>query len=96
MMGGYTEGRKLSALCELNHVQVAPHHDCFIHATSWPRAPRAASSSRSPTPSATRSRPSSSRTRRRSRDGTLTLKEAPGLGLTLSEKAVKKFGERIV
>ncbi|MCI3952756.1 MAG: putative mandelate racemase/muconate lactonizing enzyme, partial [Burkholderiales bacterium] len=32
MMGGFTEGRKLAALCELNHVQVAPHHDCFIHA----------------------------------------------------------------
>ena len=32
MMGGFTEGRKLTALCELNHVQVAPHHDCFIHA----------------------------------------------------------------
>ncbi|MGH8695039.1 MAG: mandelate racemase/muconate lactonizing enzyme family protein, partial [Burkholderiales bacterium] len=30
MMGGFTEGRKLAALCELNHVQVAPHHDCFI------------------------------------------------------------------
>jgi D-galactarolactone cycloisomerase len=32
MMGGFTEGRKLAALCELNSVQVAPHHDCFIHA----------------------------------------------------------------
>ena len=32
MMGGFTEGRKLAALCEMNHVQVAPHHDCFIHA----------------------------------------------------------------
>lgn len=32
MFGGFTEGRKLAALCELNHVQVAPHHDCFIHA----------------------------------------------------------------
>ena len=32
MMGGFTEGRKLAALCELNNVQVAPHHDCFIHA----------------------------------------------------------------
>src|SRR2546423_11145663 len=32
MMGGFTEGRKLSALCELNSVRVAPHHDCFIHA----------------------------------------------------------------
>ena len=32
MMGGFTEGRKLAALCEMNHVEVAPHHDCFIHA----------------------------------------------------------------
>ena len=32
MMGGFTEGRKLAALCELNSVQVAPHHDCFLHA----------------------------------------------------------------
>ena len=23
----HSEGRKLTALCELNHVQVAPHHD---------------------------------------------------------------------
>ena len=22
----------MAALCELNHVQVTPHHDCFIHA----------------------------------------------------------------
>jgi L-alanine-DL-glutamate epimerase-like enolase superfamily enzyme len=32
MFGGFTEGRKIAAACELNHVQVAPHHDCFIHA----------------------------------------------------------------
>lgn len=32
MSGGYIEGRKLAALCEFNHVQVAPHHDCYIHA----------------------------------------------------------------
>lgn len=31
MFCGFTEGRKLAALCELNHVDVAPHHDCFIH-----------------------------------------------------------------
>ena len=28
--------------------------------------------------------------------GMLALKEAPGLGLTLSERALKKFGERIL
>ena len=32
MSGGYTALRKLSALCELNHVHLAPHHDCFLHA----------------------------------------------------------------
>ena len=32
MFGGITGGRKLSALCELNHVDVVPHHDPFIHA----------------------------------------------------------------
>ena len=29
-------------------------------------------------------------------NGMLKLKEQPGLGLTLSEKAMKKFGERIL
>jgi len=29
-------------------------------------------------------------------DGWLTLNEAPGLGLTLSEAALKKFGEQIL
>jgi len=29
-------------------------------------------------------------------DGWLTLNEAPGLGLTLSEDAIKKYGERII
>ena len=29
-------------------------------------------------------------------NGMLTLKEQPGLGLTLSPAAVKKFGERIL
>jgi len=28
--------------------------------------------------------------------GMLTLKEQPGLGLTLSESALKKFGEKIL
>mmetsp|Transcript_20855 Transcript_20855/g.47037 ORF Transcript_20855/g.47037 Transcript_20855/m.47037 type:complete len:207 (+) Transcript_20855:830-1450(+) len=32
MYGGFTEGRKLAALAELNHVKIAPHHDCFLHA----------------------------------------------------------------
>merc|ERR1712217_884470 len=31
MYGGFTQGRKLAALSELNYVKIAPHHDCFIH-----------------------------------------------------------------
>ena len=96
MAGGFTEGRKLAALCELNHVQVAPHHDCFIHAhivagspagyivesfTDPERDPLQAELFEDP--------PKIAR-------GELTLKEAPGLGLALSEKALKKFGERIL
>ena len=30
MFGGFTNGKKLSALCELNHLDIAPHHDCYI------------------------------------------------------------------
>src|SRR5262249_57525686 len=41
MFGGFTTGRKLAALCELNHVQVAPHHDCFIHASLVASTPAA-------------------------------------------------------
>jgi L-alanine-DL-glutamate epimerase-like enolase superfamily enzyme len=32
MSGGYTALKKLAALCELNQVHLAPHHDCFLHA----------------------------------------------------------------
>jgi hypothetical protein len=85
MMGGFTEARKLSALCELNDVQVAPHHDCFIHAhivaatpagcivesfTDPECDPLQAELFEDPPPIA---------------NGILKLKEQPGLGLTLSE-----------
>ena len=96
MMGGFTEGRKLAALCELNHVHVAPHHDCFVHAhivaatpgglivesfTDPERDPLQAELFENPPKIA---------------NGMLTLKEQPGLGLTLSEAALKKFGEKIL
>lgn len=95
MFGGFTEGRKLAALCELNHVDAAPHHDCFIHAhlvagspagrivESFPdpeRDPLQAELFENPPPIA---------------DGWLTLNEEPGLGLTLSEAAVARYGTRI-
>jgi D-galactarolactone cycloisomerase len=78
MMGGFTEGRKLAALCELSHVQVAPHHESF---TDPERDPLQAELFEDPP---------------RIAGGRLTLKEQPGLGLTLSEAALKKFGERIL
>ena len=96
MMGGFTEGRKLAALCEMNHVQVAPHHDCFLHAhlvaaspagcivesfTDPERDPLQAELFEDP--------PAIAR-------GRLKLKEQAGLGLALSEAALKKFGERIL
>ncbi len=96
MMGGFTEGRKLAALCEMNHVQVAPHHDCFLHAhlvaaspagcivesfTDPERDPLQAELFEDP--------PTIAR-------GRLRLKEQAGLGLALSEAALKKFGERIL
>lgn len=96
MMGGFTEGRKLAALCEMNHVQVAPHHDCFIHAHIVAASPAGAivesftDPARDPLQAELFTNPP------RIADGWMTLNETPGLGLELSEAAVKKFGERIL
>jgi len=77
-------------------VHVAPHHDCFVHAhivaatpgglivesfTDPERDPLQAELFENPPKIA---------------NGMLTLKEQPGLGLTLSEAALKKFGEKIL
>ena len=95
MFGGFTEGRKLAALCELNHVKVTPHHDCFIHAqlvastpaggfveafTNPERDPLQAELFTNPPPLA---------------NGWLTMNNTPGLGLDLSEDAITKFGTKI-
>ncbi len=86
----------MAALCELNHVQVTPHYDCFIHAhlvastlagcfveafTNPERDPLQAELFEN-APKIT--------------NGWLTLNDAPGLGLTLSENAIKKYGERVI
>ena len=96
MMGGFTEGRKLSALCELNHVQVAPHHDCFIHAHIVAASPAGCIVESFTDPERDPLQAELFEDPPRIANGRLTLKEAPGLGLTLSEAAVKKFGERIL
>jgi len=96
MYGGFTEGRKLAALCELNHVQVTPHHDCFIHAQLVASTPAGGfveaftDPERDPLQAELYENPPSINR------GWLTLNEAPGLGLTLSEAAVSKFGKRVL
>jgi L-alanine-DL-glutamate epimerase-like enolase superfamily enzyme len=96
MMGGFTEGRKLAALCELNHVEIAPHHDCFIHAHLVAASPAGrivesfTDPERDPLQAELFANPP------RIADGWLKLSETPGLGLALSEAALRKYGERIV
>lgn len=96
MMGGFTEGRKLAALCELNHVQVAPHHDCFIHAHIVAASPAGCIVESFTDPERDPLQAELYEDPPRIADGMLHLKEQPGLGLTLSERALKKFGERIL
>jgi L-alanine-DL-glutamate epimerase-like enolase superfamily enzyme len=96
MMGGFTEGRKLAALCELNHVQVAPHHDCFIHAHIVAASPAGVIVESFTDPERDPLQAELFEDPPRISGGMLTLKEQPGLGLTLSEAAVKKFGEQIL
>jgi D-galactarolactone cycloisomerase len=95
MFGGFTEGRKLAALCELNHIDVAPHHDCFIHAPLVAGSPAGrivesfTDPERDPLQAELYENPP------HISNGWLTLNEAPGLGLTLSEPAISKYGTRI-
>jgi D-galactarolactone cycloisomerase len=96
MMGGFTEGRKLAALCELNSVQVAPHHDCFIHAHIVAGSPAGAIVESFTDPERDPLQAELFVDPPKIADGRLKLKEQPGLGLTLSEAALKKFGERIL
>ena len=95
MFGGFTEGRKLAALCELNHVDVAPHHDCFIHAPLVAASPAGrivesfTDPERDPLQAELYENPP------HIADGWLTLNEAPGLGLTLSAEALAKFARPV-
>ena len=95
MFGGFTEGRKLAALCELNHVDVAPHHDCFIHAHLVAATPAGRIVESFPDPERDPLQAELFENPPRIEDGWLTLNDAPGLGLTLSASAMEKFGTRI-
>jgi D-galactarolactone cycloisomerase len=96
MMGGFTEGRKLAALCELNHVHVAPHHDCFIHAHIVAGSPAGLIVESFTDPERDPLQAELFEDPPRIANGVLKLKEQPGLGLTLSENALHKFGEKIL
>lgn len=96
MMGGFTEGRKLSALCELNHVSVAPHHDCFIHAHIVAASPAGLIVESFTDPERDPLQAELFEDPPKIAGGMLRLKEQPGLGLKLSEAALKKFGEKIL
>jgi D-galactarolactone cycloisomerase len=96
MMGGFTEGRKLSALCEMSHVQVAPHHDCFIHAHIVAASPAGVIVESFTDPERDPLQAELFEDPPKIANGMLKLKEQPGLGLKLSEAALKKFGEKIL
>ena len=96
MMGGFTEGRKLSALCEFYHVEVAPHHDCFIHAHIVAATPAGCIVESFTDPERDPLQAELFENPPRIANGQLTLSETPGLGLALSESALRKFGERIL
>lgn len=96
MMGGITGGRKLSALCELNHVDVAPHHDAFIHAHIVAGTPAGLIVESFPNPSRDPLQAELFENPPQMRDGMLKLNDAPGLGLILSQRAIEKFGTRIL
>ena len=95
-MGGFTEGRKLAALCELNHVRVAPHHDCFVHAHIVASSPAGlivesfTDPERDPLQAELFENPPLIK------GGVLYLNTQPGLGLELSMAAVEKYGRRVV
>ena len=95
MFGGFTEGKKLATLCELNHVTVTPHHDCFIHAQLVASTPAGGfveaftNPERDPLQAELFTNPPILA------NGWLTMNNTPGLGLDLSEDAITKFGTKI-
>lgn len=96
MYGGFTEGRKLTALCELNHVQIAPHHDCFVHAHLVASSPAGLIVEAFTDPERDPLQAELFEDPPKIENGMLTLKEDPGLGLKISPAALEKYGERIL
>ena len=94
MSGGYTALRKLSALCELNHVHLAPHHDCFLHAPIVAASPaglilKSFDPDRDPLQAELFESPP------KIAGGMLTMNESPGIGVNVAAAALAKYGTRI-
>ena len=96
MFGGFTEGRKMAALCDLNHVQVTPHHDCFIHAQLVASTPAGGFVEAFTDPERDPMQAELFENAPEIRDGWIALNDAPGLGLVLNETTVQKYGTRII
>ena len=94
MFGGFTNGKKLSALCEINHIDIAPHHDCYIHAPLVASSPsgrivESFDNERDPLQSEL------FENLHKMSNGWIYLNENPGLGFEVSETALKKFGKLV-
>ena len=94
MFGGFTNGKKLSALCEINHIDIAPHHDCYIHAPLVASSPsgrivESFDDERDPLQSEL------FENLHKMSNGWIYLNENPGLGFNISETALKKFGKLV-
>ena len=94
MFGGFTNGKKLSALCEINHIDIAPHHDCYIHAPLVASSPsgrivESFDNERDPLQSELFENV------HKMSNGWIYLNENPGLGFEISEAALKKFGKLV-
>ncbi len=96
MFGGFTQGRKMAALCELNHVQVTPHHDCFIHAQLVASTPAGCFVEAFTDPERDPLQAELFENPPEIANGWLALNRDPGLGLTLSAAAIKKYGQRVI
>jgi len=96
MFGGFTQGRKMAAMCELHHVEVTPHHDCFIHAQLVASTPAGCYVEAFTDPERDPLQAELFENPPQINAGWMALNDAPGLGLTLNEDTVSQYGARIL
>lgn len=96
MAGGFTEGRKVAALCDMNHVNVAPHHDCFIHAHLVAGSRTGLIVEAFTDPERDPLQAELYENAPKIEGGKFKLSDEPGLGLRLNPKAIEKYGERLL